>query len=185
MEFEELKFDPAYEIAKDQYPPIIRKKGTTKPIAITTLKNGYQKVWLNGKNVKLHRVIATQYMPNPDNLPQVDHKNKQRDDNRVENLRWCSKSDNDKNKSRYNGVDAIYVGELSDDAIEVTTYGDHELEFYYFDDDKFFFYNGVAYRELHVGEDKRNGALYVWALDINNKRTKIRYNKFKREYDLI
>ena len=185
MEFEELKFDPAYEIAKDQYPYIIRKKGKSKPIAITNRKDGYQQVQLNGKHVKLHRVIATQYIPNPDNLPQVDHRVQHRDDNRICNLRWCTKSDNDKNKSRYNGVDVTYVGALTDDAIEVTNYGKHELEFIYFDDDKFWYYNGVAFRELTAYEAKRTGALYVQTFDVNGKHVCICLNKFKKEYDLI
>ena len=185
MEFETLKVDNDYVIAKDVYPYIICRKGTTKAIAISKNKDGYQTIHLNGKTYNLHKVIATQYIPNPDDLPQVDHCNQHGDDNRIENLRWVTRSDNDKNKSRYGGYDAIYVGEISDDAIEVTKYGDHELEFYYFDDDKFYYYNGVAYRELMVYEDKRNGALYVNARDINNKQVQIRYNKFKRDYDLI
>ena len=185
MMFETLKIDNDYEISKDQYPYIIRKKGTTKPIAIGKDKEGYQIVCLNRNKYLLHRVIATQYIPNPDNLPQVDHRNQHGDDNRIENLRWVTQSDNNKNKSRYNGVDVNYVGALTDDVIEVTKYNNHELEFIFFDDDKFYYYNGVAYRELHVGEDKRSGALYVYAIDTNNKRTKIYLNKFKRDYDLV
>ena len=185
MEFEELKFNPNYEIAKEVYPYVIRKKGTTRPIAISHDDKGYEQIHLNRKTYKLHKVIAAQYLDNPDNLPQIDHRSKIRDDNRVSNLRWVTKSDNDKNKTRYGGYDAIYVGELTDDAIVVDSYGTHELEFYYFDNDKFYYYNGVAYRELHVGEDKRSGALYVYAIDTNNKRTKIYLNKFKRDYDLV
>ena len=185
MEFEELKIDNDYEIARDIYPYIIRKKGKSKPIKASCNTTGYQQVNLNGKRYCLHKVIAAQYLDNPNNYDEVDHINHDKSDNRISNLRWCSKSDNLRNKSAYGGYEATYVGELSDDAIEVTDYCGHQLEFYYFDQDKFFFYNGVAYRELHVGEDKRNGALYVWTRDIENKRVKILYNKFKREHDLI
>ena len=41
-----------------------------------------------------HRIIAEVFIPNPDNLPQVNHINKDRTDNRVENLEWISVRDN-------------------------------------------------------------------------------------------
>jgi len=44
--------------------------------------------------VRLHRVIAQIYVPNPDNKPQVNHKNWVRDDNRVENLEWVTAQEN-------------------------------------------------------------------------------------------
>jgi len=46
------------------------------------------------KKVYVHRMVAETYLPNHQNLPEVNHINYVRDDNRVENLEWCDRLTN-------------------------------------------------------------------------------------------
>lgn len=61
---------------------------------------GYLRVNLSkDKTVKkahIHRLVAEAFIPNPDNLPQVDHIDGNKLNNTVENLQWISPSDNTK-----------------------------------------------------------------------------------------
>jgi len=50
------------------------------------------------KYISVHRLIALHYIPNPLNLKEVDHINKNRQDNTIENLRWVTRSQNCINK---------------------------------------------------------------------------------------
>ena len=59
---------------------------------------GYPCVYLSkdGKDtyMSVHRIVATAFIPNPKNLPQVNHKNGNKLDNSVENLEWCTNREN-------------------------------------------------------------------------------------------
>lgn len=61
-------------------------------------KSGYLSVVLykDGKKKQLivHRLVAQAFIPNPYNLPQVNHKDEIKSNNMVENLEWCSRSYN-------------------------------------------------------------------------------------------
>ena len=57
---------------------------------------GYLRVSIGKKLCFVHRLVAQKYIPNPNNLPQVNHKNGIKTDNRVENLEWCDNIQNRK-----------------------------------------------------------------------------------------
>lgn len=106
-----------------------KKKSFIDPHSYT--HNGYKQIqlWKNGKatNYKWHRLIAMTFIPNPNNLPQVNHVDENKDNNRVENLEWCTQEHNinhgtrnerasNKNKKRVRCVETGEVFESVNDA---------------------------------------------------------------------
>ncbi len=57
-------------------------------------EKGYLLVSIKGKRYGVHQIIAKYFLENPYNLPQVDHKNTIKTDNRMENLEWVTQSVN-------------------------------------------------------------------------------------------
>ena len=59
---------------------------------------GYKSVELfnnNGsKRLLIHRLVAQAFIPNPENLPQVNHKDENPSNNNVDNLEWCTQKYN-------------------------------------------------------------------------------------------
>lgn len=85
----------------DSEGAVISKRTSTKLIGSTIKRDGYRRVTLTDKNGvqnqhKIHRLVATHFIPNPQELEAVDHINENKLDNRVENLRWCTRGDNAK-----------------------------------------------------------------------------------------
>lgn len=78
-----------------------RIKSINRPNEIllkTHLHQGYEKVTLcketNRFSASVHRIVSEAFIPNPENKSEVNHINGIRNDNRVENLEWCSHKEN-------------------------------------------------------------------------------------------
>ena len=91
---------PNYEVS-DQGE--VRNAKTKKLLSLKKKIRGYIYVHLHqdgkSKVVTVHRLIASAFIPNPNNLETVNHINYIKDDNRVENLEWMSYSENSGNKN--------------------------------------------------------------------------------------
>ena len=112
---EEWKAIPGYEGLYE-----VSNKGNVRNVRRNTLlrlpknNNGYIQVCLckNGKRYKkyVHRLVAEVFIPNPYNLPQVNHINEDKTDNRVENLEMCN--------AKYNNTYGTRQDKVRDTAIK-------------------------------------------------------------------
>ena len=61
--------------------PQLNKKGY---LQVSLYKNGNRKV------IRIHKLVAEAYLPNPNNLPQINHKDECKTNNCLQNLEWCN-----------------------------------------------------------------------------------------------
>jgi len=99
----ELNDFPDYFV--DMYGNIFSDKfGKMRKLKPRLNSRGYFRVCLrkNGKQYTkpVHRLVTQTFLPNPENKPCVDHINRNCTDNRLENLRWVTRSENSRNYTK-------------------------------------------------------------------------------------
>ena len=93
-------------------------------LTLTKQPKGYRYAMVhltNGKakNCRVHRLVAQLFLPNPEGLPEVNHKDGNKDNNHVDNLEWVTRSDNVKHSfatglkhpHRWNGDERRMISE--------------------------------------------------------------------------
>lgn len=82
-------------IVRDNKGQYLKKGRLLKPVKD---KYGYYTFWLKQdgkeKNMKIHRLVAFAFIPNPDKKPCINHIDNNPSNNRVDNLEWCTMKEN-------------------------------------------------------------------------------------------
>ena len=94
---------PSYWVSNLGNVKRIYKNGKERILKPTITYKGYKRIDLIRLPIRvnglIHRMVAECFIPNPENKPLVDHINEDKGDNRVENLRWATNTDNQRNIS--------------------------------------------------------------------------------------
>lgn len=90
MEFKELPIDTRYKVNVNGDimgldGRILKQATDSRGYKFVTLNNNYRQFHLS-----IHRAVALTFIPNPLNLPQVNHKDEDKTNNNVNNLEWCT-----------------------------------------------------------------------------------------------
>ena len=102
----EYDYTGMYRIYIDGKVESVKRVRVLKNIFLkeATHNQGYKQVNLskNGKvkSYLIHRLVAIHFIPNPHNFTEVDHIYQRKYDNRISNLRWCSRATNMRNLTK-------------------------------------------------------------------------------------
>lgn len=98
---------------------VIYSKRFDRTVKVYIRGNGYPVVSLSKdnrtKNFYMHRLLAIAYLPNPDNLPEVNHIDSNRENYSLSNLEWVSRSDNQLHAYAHGSATKVHKRKLTEE----------------------------------------------------------------------
>ena len=173
-------FEDDYEVETEPPHRIRRKRDGFMPKLTLNKTLGYLIVTLNGVKYYYHRILAKHFIPNPDDLPEVDHADRDKINNSLENLRWVSKSENLSNRSKYTLQKREYMDHAPNDIIEIRIFNDFE-----YPENRYYFCGENDRVVLRVNDHKwqwlaqtpHHGYLRINMRDINGRKHQVYVHK--------
>jgi hypothetical protein len=93
----EIQIYKDWKIIQDYPNYRVSPKGqiwSIRAMKLTPFKDGYCYIKIERKNKSVHRLVASLYIPNPENFPVVNHKDGNKSNNNIENLEWTTRKEN-------------------------------------------------------------------------------------------
>jgi len=141
--------------------------------------DGYVRIALRNENgprlFHVQRLVLEAFTGRHDDL-EANHINHIRNDNRLINLEWTTRSQNVKDTTGSHGYQFSFVESLPDDARPFISYGNHEFQGYYISGNQLFlFIREGRYRVLDVRYDKDKP--YYNVIDVDGARAHVMLNR--------
>ncbi|CAL6052145.1 Conserved_hypothetical protein [Hexamita inflata] len=136
---------------------------------------------LGWSSFTVHNLVANAFLGLKPTGFQVDHIDRNRQNNCLENLRYVSVSDNCKNKTSYKGHSAEYFDQLPNSCIQLKSYGKHQFENYFIDTNtkQLYSFANNQFRKLVLTITDKEFQFYV-AKNTLNKQVSVCLTKLQR-----
>ena len=173
-------FEDDYEVETEPPHRIRRVWDGFMPKPSLNKRLGYVDVKLNGHTYRYHRILAKHFIPNPENLQEVDHIDRDKTNNALDNLRWVTRTENNSNRSKYTHQKREYIDHAPNDITEIRTFNDVD-----YPENKYFFCFENDRVVLRVNEHKWQwlaqtphlGYLKMMMRDINGRYHQVYMHK--------
>ena len=178
-------FEDDYEVETEP-PHRIRRKRDGLMLKTTPHKrSGYVDVHLNGHTYRYHRILAKHFIPNPENLQEVDHIDRDKTNNALDNLRWVNRTENNSNRSKFTRQKREFLDHAPNDITEIRSFNDVE-----YDENRYFFCYENDRVVMRVNDHKwqwlaqspHNGYLRINMRDINGRYHQVYMHKLIRHF---